>query len=427
MVTYAEPMATSDPSNDPAAERVAAEALSGIFLSDEGLADPKPFFKQLRNARPIYSSPIGVVLSRFEDCRHLLRDNRFGNGTRQPGSDLAGPEAVAYRREMLKRRADEPRSMLFLDPPDHTRQRSLVSRAFTPRRIAELRPAIATLLDESLDEVAEAGGGDLMQLVAQPFPVSVISHMLGVPSADWPRIRELVHDASMSLEPTANVEELTAAEAASIQMSSYFTELLAERRRRPTDDLISALVEAREQDDRLDDGEILAVASLLFGAGAETTTNLIGNGMNALFTHPEQMANLRTEPDLVSSAIEEMLRFDSPVQIDGRSCLEPADAFGRSFQPGDRVIALLGAANHDPEVFEDPGNFDIRRPNPSIMSFASGIHYCLGANLARVEGEEFFSALFRRFSSIEPAGERIYRRRTVLRGLAECPISVTAV
>jgi cytochrome P450 len=300
-----------------------------------------------------------------------------------------------------------------------------VIRAITPRRIEDLRSRIGELVDERLDQLAEAGTGDAVELLAEPLPVSVISEMLGVPQTDWPEIRSLVSDVVLALEPSADVGELRRAEAASDSLWRYFTELVAIRRADPRDDLLSGLIEARDQHDRLSEGEILAVANLLFAAGAETTTNLIGNGLNALFNHPDQLARLWADPSLLPTAVEEMLRYDSPVQIDGRTCLEPAELAGVAFEPGDRLLALLGAANRDPGHFTDPETFDIGRTGEPIMSFASGIHYCLGANLARVEGQEVFGGLIRRFSAIAPAGERPYRQRLVLRGLERCPITVT--
>jgi cytochrome P450 len=403
-------------------------ALINIFASAKGLADPNPFYRELREQSPVHLSGFGgVVLSRYADCHALLRDNRFGNGRPEPatGFGAGNPETLAYRRQMIARRRDRPLSMLALDPPSHTRQRSLVSRAFTPRRIEDLRSRIGELVDERLDQLAEAGTGDAVELLAEPLPVSVISEMLGVPQTDWPEIRSLVSDVVLALEPSADVGELRRAEAASDSLWRYFTELVAIRRADPRDDLLSGLIEARDQHDRLSEGEILAVANLLFAAGAETTTNLIGNGLNALFNHPDQLARLWADPSLLPTAVEEMLRYDSPVQIDGRTCLEPAELAGVAFEPGDRLLALLGAANRDPGHFTDPETFDIGRTGEPIMSFASGIHYCLGANLARVEGQEVFGGLIRRFSAIAPAGERPYRQRLVLRGLERCPITVT--
>lgn len=413
---------------DSETQRIGDEALLSVFASAKGLADPNPSYRALREQSPAHVSEFGgTVFSLYDDCRAILRDNRFGNGdgssSRAFGSGNA--EALAYRQESERRRAHEPKSMLRLDPPDHTRQRSLVSRAFTPRRVEDLRPRVAELVEHSLDRLTEAGTGDVMELLAEPLPVSVISEMLGVPQTDWPEIRGLVTDAVQSLEPSASADELKRADAASAELWRYFTGLIAERRADPKDDLLSALIQARDDSDALSEGEILAVANLLFGAGAETTTNLIGNGLNALFNHPDQMQRLWDDPSLVPSAIDEILRFDSPVQIDGRICLEDAEACGVRFDAGDRVLTLLGAANRDPDHFDDPERFDVGRQGEPVMSFASGIHYCLGANLAKVEGQEVFAGLIRRFSKIEPAGERPYRRRLVLRGLETCPVTVT--
>jgi cytochrome P450 len=413
---------------DQASQAAGDGALINIFASAKGLADPNPYYRELRQRSPVHLSGFGgVVLSRYDDCHALLRDNRFGNGEPSVDSSFGSsdPETLAYRREMIERRRDRPLSMLALDPPEHTRQRSLVSRAFTPRRIEDLRGRIALMVDERLDELAEAGTGDAVALLAEPLPVSVISEMLGVPQADWPEIRSLVSDLVLALEPSSNIEELRQATEASGELWRYFTELVAIRRADPRDDLLSALIDARDQHDRLSEGEILAVANLLFAAGAETTTNLIGNGLNALFNHPDQLDRLWADPSLVPTAVEEILRFDSPVQIDGRACLEPAELAGVGFQPGDRVLALLGAANRDPDHFAEPETFDIGRSGEPIMSFASGIHYCLGANLSRVEGQEVFAGLIRRFAAIAPAGDRPYRQRLVLRGLERCPITVT--
>lgn len=401
-------------------------ALLNIFASAKGLDDPNPFYRQLQEQTPVLVSGFGgVILTRYDDCHTLLRDNRFGNGDGGPDGAFGGrPETLAYRREMAERRRDRPLSMLALDPPAHTRQRALVSRAFTPRRIEALRARIATLVDERLDDLAEAGTGDAMELLANPLPVSVIAEMLGVPDSDWPEIRLLVSDLALALEPSSDVEDLKRAEVASAAMWRYFAQLMADRRRHPRDDLLSALIEANDNHDRLSDGEILAVATLLFAAGAETTTNLIGNGLNALFNHPDQHARLWADPALVPTAVDEILRFDSPVQLDGRQCLQEAEVAGVRFAPGDRVLTLLGAANRDPSHFDDPERFDVGRQGEAIMSFASGIHYCLGANLARAEGQEVLAGLVRRFADIAPAGERPYRRRLVLRGLQTCPVTV---
>ncbi len=409
-------------------QRQGDEALIEVFASARGLADPNPFYRTMREQVPVHISGFGgTVFTRYDDCRTILRDNRFGNGEAGPDQSFgsSGAEALQYRKEMLERRSDRPQSMLGLDPPDHTRQRSLVSRAFTPRRIEDLRGRIAEMVDERLDAMAEAGTGDAMTLLAEPLPVSVISEMLGVPETDWPQIRSQVSDLVESLEPSASVDDLKKAEAASNELWHYFTDLVAIRRADPQDDLLSGLIEARDEQDMLSEGEILAVANLLFAAGAETTTNLIGNGLNALFNNPEQLERLWADPSLVPTAVDEILRYDSPVQLDGRTCLEDAEACGVQFVKGDRLLTLLGAANRDPAHFDEPERFDVGRQGEPVMSFASGIHYCLGANLAKVEGQEVFAGLIRRFDKIEPAGDRTYRKRLVLRGLEQCPVTVS--
>ncbi len=409
-------------------QRVGDEALFEVFASARGLADPNPFYRTLREQSPVHVSGFGgTVFSRYDDCRAILRDNRFGNGDAGPDQSFGSgpPEVLELRKEIEERRSDQPKSMLRLDPPDHTRQRSLVSRAFTPRRVENLRGRVAEMVDERLDVIADAGTCDAMELIAEPLPVSVISEMLGVPQDDWPAIRSLVTDVVLSLEPSATTDELMRAEKAGVGLWEYFAELVAIRRAEPQDDLLSGLIEARDEEDMLSEGEILAVANLLFAAGAETTTNLIGNGLNALFNNPAELDRLWSDPSLVPTAVDEILRYDSPVQLDGRVCLEDAEACGVQFMKGDRLLTLLGAANRDPDHFDDPERFDVGRQGEPVMSFASGIHYCLGANLSKVEGQEVFAGLIRRFDKIEPAGDRQFRRRLVLRGLEQCPITVT--
>jgi len=404
------------------------ETLFKIFVPGPDDADPTPRYAQLHSEAPVHLSGFGgVVFSRYDDTKTILRDNRFGSGAGRPTSSFgsADPEAIAFRKKMVKDRAGRPHSMLALNPPAHTRQRGLVSRAFTPRRIESIRGEVARLVEERLNDLAEAGTADAMDLLAEPLPVSVISQMLGVPAEDWPDIRSLVTDLVLSLEPGATLQDLQRSTAAYDGLWSYFGDLVEFRRDKPSDDLLTALIQASDDQDKLSSGEVLAVSILLFSAGAETTTNLIGNGLNALFNHPDQYDRLWANPDLVPSAVEEILRYDSPVQLDGRICLEPAEVCGVRFETDDRLITLLGAANHDPDRFEDPDRFDIGREGEPVMSFGSGIHYCLGANLARMEGQEVFAGLIRRFASIEAAGDRPYRPRIVLRGLESCPVTVT--
>lgn len=406
-----------------------------IFFTTEGTADPFPLYRELQDEVPVHVSGFGgALLSRYDDCRALLRDNRFGSGDGMPDSSFGGgnsPELASRQKRQAKRIEEGSLSMLGLDPPSHTRQRSLVSRAFTPRMIERLKPRITELVEGCLDELADAGTGDLMEFVSKPLPVSVISDLLGVPGTDWPEIRDRVTELVAVLEPNATLAQLETSEAANEVLFDYFRRLIADRRSHPGDDLVSGLIAAADGDDRLTENEILAVAVLLFAAGAETTTNLIGNGANQLLSHPDAMSRLWAEPGLAAAMVEEVLRFDSPVQLDARVCLEPVVFACLEFDAGDRVITLLGSANHDPARFPNPDTFDITRFAPGapaasepVMSFGSGIHYCLGANLARAEAEVVFAGLAQRFRSVEAAGERTYRNSLVLRGLQACPVTV---
>ncbi len=403
------------------------EYLVSLMLTPEGVDDPAPWYKKLRDEMPVFESGSGAVfLSRFDDCRAVLRDNRFGNTEKRGTAGLFGdssPEIREYREELNRRRDEGARSLLFLNPPDHTRLRSLVSRAFTPRRIEGMRDSIVELTERCLDDLAERGGGDAIDILGW-LPVNVIGELVGVPSQDWAHFRKLVTIAVASLEPTATLQELKASSKAFEEMLGYFRGLVAERRAQPRDDLISALLEVEEAGDKLTEDELISTTILLFSAGMETTQNLIGNGLGALFKNPAEQARLWGEPSLVPTAVDEMLRWDSPVQLDGRTALEDADVAGLAIAEGQSVITFLGAANRDPAQFTNPDAFDISRAEGAPLSFASGIHYCLGANLARAEGQEMFAGLVRRFKTIELDGELVRRSRMTLRGYKAVPVTV---
>jgi cytochrome P450 len=407
------------------------EALAALFFTDEGIDDPTPYYHHLRTVAPVHHSGTGAIfLTRYDDCRDLLRDNRWGKANR--GSDSlipsSDPEATAYRQALMERAVAEepPTSMLFLDPPRHTRQRGLVSRAFTPRRVEQLRERIRVLADGVVADFVDAGGGDLLEAIAFPLPVAVIGTMVGVPEADWPRFRSLITTSAAGIEPGATIDELRAAEGSNAEVWDYFADLVGERRARPQDDLLSDLISAEEAGDSLSEGEVIAVAMLLFAAGFETTTNLIGNGVGALLHHPHQMEELWADPALLPTAVEEILRWDSPVQLDVRNALGPAEVAGESVDTGARVVTLLGAANRDPAHFTDPDRFDVTRDEGPPMSFGSGIHYCLGANLARAEGQEVFGSLIGHCRSIELDGDLVRRNRVTLRGYRAVPVRVQA-
>jgi cytochrome P450 len=360
------------------------------------------------------------VVVRYDDCWEVLRDGRFGKSEGGP-RDVAG--LTPHQQEVLDGLQPRANSMLFLNPPDHTRLRGLVSKAFTPRTVEQLRPHILRLTDGFLDELD--GEVDVMSALAFPLPVTVIGEMLGVPEADRPGFQPLVRAATKALEFAMTDEEFDAALDAQERMNDYFHALVAERRRAPQDDLLSLLIAARDEGDRLTEDEIVATVILLFAAGFETTTNLIGNGLLALLRHPDEQRRVRDDPGLLKSAVEEILRWDSPVQIDGRSAFEDVEVAGHVVPEGGFVVTLLGAANHDPTHYTEPGRFDVGRDEGPPMSFASGIHYCLGAALARLEGHIVFGRVLERFRRLELLDDAPrYRDSFTLRGLVDLRVAV---
>jgi len=419
-------MTTAEPTAATAEADVDA-MLAELLLTPEGRRDPYPRYARVRETAPVHHSGLGFwVVSGFEDCQSVLRDPRFGKGARD--DKLAGLTAEA--EAALAQIRSRARSLLFLDPPDHTRLRALVSQAFTPRTVERLRPHVERLLDGLLDDIdarPDAPPADLMQAVAFPLPVTVIGEMLGIPVADRLAFQPWVRASTALLEVAVGSEELIAAAAAGEKMYDYFVELLAERRRHPGDDLLSALLAARDGADALTTDELISTATLLFGAGFETTTNLIGNGMLALLRHPDELARLRRDPALMRGAVEELLRYDSPVQLDGRMAMEDVTIRGRQVSAGESVVTLIGACNRDPARFVDPDRLDLRRDEGPPLSFGSGIHYCLGASLARLEGQVVFGRLLERFASMQLATDTVdYRTSLTLRGLVELPVRLRA-
>jgi len=283
------------------------------------------------------------------------------------------------------------------------------------------------MCDAILDEVAAAGEVDVLDALAFPLPVRVIGELIGVPPADRDQFRSIVRTAAASLEPGTTDDDIDAAITAMDEMTEYFTRHIERRRAEPTDDLTSVLIAAQAEDEvRLSDEEMIATLILIFSAGFETTTNLIGNGLVTLLRHPDELARLRADRSLLPSAVEELIRFESPVQLDARTALQDADLDGIEMPAGTVAVTLLGAANRDPEVFEDPETFHICKREAPVMSFASGIHFCLGASLARLEGQEVFGRLLDRFENIELLDEEpAWRNSLVLRGLDHLHVRVS--
>ncbi|APE37041.1 cytochrome P450 [Nocardia fluminea] len=395
--------------------------LLDALLTDHGSAGPYEAFRRLRQTQPVLVTRSGVlVLSRYDDCAAALRDRSLGKADESLGFGLSDiPEELQHQAMHRFRR-----TMLFRNPPDHHRLRRLVADVFTPRHIDELRGRIVTQVNHLLNVMEARVSVDIINDLALPLPVNVIGDLLGVPFTDRAVAAPLVRALLASLEPGADIAALTAACDAEDQLAVYFADLLAVKRARPTDDLLSRLAVANG-DDILDDDECVGTAILLFAAGFETTTNLIGNGVAALLAHPDQMRELRARPELASNAVEELLRYESPVQTNGRTVLQPTRLAGVDLHPGQVVLILLGAANRDPDRFDDPDSLDITRTGVPPLSFGAGIHFCLGAPLARLEGSILFPFLASRFPNLRLVEQPRWRTGLSFRGLSTLKV-VTA-
>ncbi len=384
------------------------------------LRDPYPIYQQLRAADPIHWNGWSWIVTRYVDVLAILRDPRFVAARIQPD------EAWLRQTGLTPLFRTHARMMLFTDPPDHTRLRGLVSRAFTPRVVEQLRPRIQALVDAIIDDIAAAGATDLIRDLAYPLPVTVIAELLGVPAGMRDQFRRWSDGVAAFIGGTTAPEMETLAEAQRcvIEMSAYFRAEADARRRQPRDDLLTALAQAEDAGDRLSSDELIANAILLLVAGHETTTNLIGNGTLALLQHPDQRQRLMDDPALIASAIEELLRYNSPVQATSRMAAADVVIDGRQIRRGQHVSLMIGAANRDPAHFADPDRLDItRRPNRHL-SFAHGPHFCLGAPLARLEGQIAIGALFRRLPRLALATDDVtWRDNFTLRGLTALPLT----
>lgn len=381
------------------------------------VADPYPTYHRLRAEDPVHHSPLGFwILTRYDDVAMALRDPRLAKEA------IAAFIAARFGRAVPALGL----SMLDRDPPDHTRLRSLVSKAFTPRVVEGLRPHIQEIVDGLLDRVQDAGAMDLIEQFAYPLPVIVICELLGVPVEDHERFKGWSLDIARGLDsillpPDSEVPRRSIASRHAL--ADYFRELIARRRAAPRDDMLSALIAAEEAGDRLSEEELLATCILLLIAGHETTVNLIGNGTLALLRHPDQLRKLRENPGLIGSAVEELLRYDGPVQRTARIPSEDIVIDGHTIGKGEMVMPFIGAADRDPAQFREPDRLDITRTDNRHLAFGWGIHFCLGAPLARVEGQIAINTLVQRLPKLALAADTPqFRQSLTLRGLSSLPV-----
>ncbi|HEX8698475.1 MAG TPA: cytochrome P450 [Myxococcaceae bacterium] len=394
------------------------------LLSPERMQNPYPFYSRLLREAPVhFSEPWGAwVVTRHADVNAGFRDMRLSS-VRTGMYSQGMPEEIIRKLEPMARNMAS--WLLFHDAPSHTRLRSLINKAFTPRMVELLRPRIQALVAELLDAVKGKAQMEIISELANPLPVIVIGEMLGLPREDRYRLKQWSDKLAALIgtgKPT--LAEVEGALGAIIEFEDYFRPLLAQRRIQPGNDLLSALAQAEEQGNLLSEQEVLSTCTLVLFAGHETTTNLIGNGLLALLRHPDQWELLRNSPELLPDAVEELLRYDSPVQFTNRMAGVDLEFAGHRFRKGDRVMLMIAAANRDPAQFQEPDRLDVRRKELRHQSLGMGPHYCVGAALARVEAQEAFAALMRRFPQLKvaPGAEPVWADNVGFRGLKSLPV-----
>jgi hypothetical protein len=407
-------------------------SLDARMMTDLSLrADPIPMYDAIRERGLLSQGPFGFVSASHGVCANVLRSDTFGVGLR--------PESMPFPTAQVLRLGTwgavptpvDPPSMLAVDPPVHTRYRRLVSKVFTARAMEALRPRIEVVAGELLDDLAGQASRasapvDLVTSYAAQLPVTVIAEILGVPMQMREQFLVWGNGAAVTLDIGISYREFRRAEHDLKAMRAWMLEHFAQLRKSPGEDLLSQLVAVKDQGEHLSEDELAATAMLLLGAGFETTVNLIGNGTVQLLAHPEQLERLQAEPSLWPNAVEEVLRYDSPVQRTARVAMAPTRLSGTPLKTGQLVIALIGGANRDPAVFDDPHAFDVARANArEHLAFSAGVHYCLGAALARLEGEIGLRTLFDRFPDLALAGTPTRRGTRVLRGYDEIPVRLS--
>jgi cytochrome P450 len=391
-------------------------------LSPRTLSDPYPIYARLRTQASVQKTPAGVwLILGYDPAVQILRDHdhfSVDHRNRHDTPDLVeklGPTAADRGMENI---------MLFKDPPDHTRLRGLVNKAFTPRIVGAMRARIEEIADELIDRVKDRGEMDVIEDFAYPLPVTVIAEMLGIPEADRNDFKRWSRQVAPILDPIISEEVFFQVAEAGLALAVYFDEMVAKRRADPRGDLITELIRAEDEGDRLTPEELRATLILLLVAGHETTMNLIGNGLLALLHNPGEADRLRTDPSLAKTATDELLRYDGSVHLTARTAIEDAEVAGERIAKGEMAIGLLGAANRDPAQFPDPDRLDVGRDPNRHLAFSAGGHFCVGATLARVEGQIAFETLLRRLPTLKLVDhDPPYRPTITLRGLRSLPVA----
>ena len=388
--------------------------------------DPYPTYHRLRYEDPIHRHFMGSwMITRYADAVKVLQDSRFQSYS-LPQRLAAKNEYLASQNQNLDALVETANNMLlYLEPPDHTRMRSLVSKAFSPKIVKQLRPQVQQMVDGILELAKVKGSMDIVGDLARPLPIRVISQLLGIPSDLQQQIGHWTDELATIFDPPNSLETLTRINQIIPEFAECLSRLIAQKTKQPQADLMSALITARDRDDKLSDRELISVSMLLFGAGEETTSNSIGNGVLALLQHPEQKLSLQQNPEAIATGVEELLRYDSPVQGITRIAKEDVDLGKTQITKGDRVVVYLGAANRDPLQFKDPDKLDLtRNPNPHL-AFADGIHRCLGSALAKMEGQIAIASLIRQFPNLQlqPGHTLEWRKNIILRGLKALPVT----
>lgn len=398
-------------------------AISIFSLMDpEILADPYPFYDELRRSGPVHWDEFfkGWICGTYKEVTTALRDPRLGAHRVTSDEEMAALGLA----ELAPLYFPLMNQLLFIDPPKHTRLRNLVARVFTPRRVDKMRAYLQMLVDQMLAEIAVRGRMEVIEDLAYPLPVTVIAELLGVPARDREQLKKWSDDYADMLgsfqyipdDPEATLRSLN-------EMTEYFLAIIGQYRKHPKDNLLSDLILAQEQGSALDNDELIANCILLLAAGHETTTNLIGNAVLTLFKHPDQLQLLRENPALIASAIEEVLRFESPAQYTVRKASEDVELGGTTIKQGQAIILLLGSANRDPERFDHPDRFDIQRMDNKHIAFGYAAHFCVGAPLARQEGQIAVMTMLERLPNLRlECAEATWRENKNLRGLAALPV-----